>query len=224
MGSMKAQSELAGRAAAAKDKHFTADYALTRGDQDPVPVSVSIAGDGTWSVAVPGGASGGQADVTIAWNRQGYFQCVQGRRVVCTDIAREDGSIPGRYDPRVQHVFTDWLDILRDRDVPVSVAYTKALPGAGKESSCYSLERNSVAVAVPIPASVYCLRADGTITAVRSDFGTLRLSGEPAAAAANTKLPGDVVDDTPLSTAPPPKPTPTKTPKPHKTKTGQPKD
>lgn len=210
MGSTKAASELAGRAAAAKDKHYTAEYKLTRGnkkDAEPVTVKVAVATDGTWRIDIPGGAEGGKSDVTLAWNRQGYYQCTDKKESTCISIADAADDVPKKYDPVIQHVFTDWLDILLNHNAPLSTAFTKALPGAAK-GTCYSLKRNSVNVAAPLPTSVYCVTADGTITAVRSSFGRLELASKLRDASPNTTLPADTGDDEPLGTSPPPSPKP----------------
>lgn len=205
---MKAAQDLAARAAAAADRFFVADYSWDRGKGDPVTVRVSLAADGTWRIDVPGGAQGGQSDVSVAWNRQGYYQCSGGATVVCVDISTPDGTVPAEYDPVVQHLFTDWVDEWRDRALPVSVAYAEPLKGSGKDAQCFSLEHNAVAVAVAMPAGVYCLRDDGLITAARSGFGTLKLTSRPQAPEPHISLPGDISDEEPLSTSPPPKPTP----------------
>ena len=224
IGSLEAENDLVVRAAAAVDRHFTADYTLTRDSGDPVTVAVSLAGDGTWQIDIPGGASGGKADVTMVYNRQGYYQCVDAKKTSCMDVTDDDG-IDRRYDPLVPHLFSDWLTMLRDRKLAVSIAYTKRLHGLDKTSSCYSLRHNSIEVGVPVPEGVYCLRADGTITGAHASFGTLLLTGDPAAAPEHITLPADISDDDPLSTKAPPKPSKTPEPsKPSKSPSGKPDD
>ncbi|MGH8877908.1 MAG: hypothetical protein ACRD0P_11280 [Stackebrandtia sp.] len=211
IGTSTAAGELAGLAAAAKGRTYSATYELTRPKGEPVDVVVELAADDRWSVEIPGGAHGGKADVIIARNRETYVQCVEAKRDRCVPIDTEDGDIPAEIDPVVQHVFTDWLDVMLNRSSPVSVARAKDLKGS--DGDCYWLERNSVAVSAPIPNGVYCLRSDGYVTGVKAEFGLLRLAGEPQPAPAKVKLPDTDDDATPLGTSPPPKPSPSKSKK-----------
>lgn len=208
IGTTSAAAELAGLAAAAKGRQYSAVYELTRPKREPVDVTVEVAADDRWSVEIPGGAKGGKADVTIARNRDTYLQCVDAKPDVCAPIATKDEEIPAKVDPVIQHVFTDWLDVMLNRSSPVSVAHADDLKGS--QGECFWLERNSVTVSSPIPNGVYCLRSDGIVTAVKSEFGLLRLDGEPAEAPSKFKLPDTDDDATPLSTSAPPKPTPSK--------------
>jgi hypothetical protein len=216
--SSKAAGELAGRAAASKDHHYRATYRYDRGRGKAVDVTVAVAADGAWQVEVPGGARGGKVDVTIAHDRNGYFQCATVKRRTCVAVTGSAGKLPASIDPVVEHVFTDWMDHLLNRRVPVSVTYADRLPGADAKSRCYWLETNSVTVSSPVPPGTYCLRPDGLITAAKSDFGTLRLDGEPEPGPSTLKLPGDVADSDPLPTKAPPKPKP----KPSKSPTAKP--
>lgn len=210
IGSIKDRGQLASAAAAAKDKHFTAEYTLTRDGQSDVTVRVMRATDGTWRIDIPKGLHGGKTDVTMAWNRTGYYQCVDQDEVVCVNVADKDGKVPSSYDPRVQHVFTDWLDVLLERNAPLAVTKIKRIKGASKDSDCFSLRRNSVRVSAEIPDSVYCIEPNGTITAVDTTFGKLRLDGELLDASPRITLPGKTTNEKPLGTSPPPKPSPSK--------------
>ena len=210
IGSIKARGELAGVAAAAKDKHYTAEYKFVRDGQSPVTVRVVRATDGTWRVDIPKGLQGGKVDVTMAWNRTGYYQCVDQDEIVCVNVAGKDGKVPSAVDPRVQHIFTDWLDVLLKRNAPLAVTKISRIDGASKDSDCFKLRRNSVTVSAPLPDSVYCIEPNGTITAVDTTFGTLTLDGELLDASSKITLPGKTANDKPLGTSPPPKPSPSK--------------
>ncbi|HIW62876.1 MAG TPA: hypothetical protein H9881_10510 [Candidatus Stackebrandtia excrementipullorum] len=205
--------DLTARAALAKDQRYMAVYEWVKDDE--AEVTVSRAEDGSWRVDVPGGAHGGKKDVSIVWTKLGHFQCELGERKKCVNVAEPDGRLPAEHDPLVQHPFTDWLDVLLDRRNPFSVTAAEA-PESVDDSRCFLIERNSVSVDVPIPQTTYCLRDDGTITWVASSFGSMRLVGDVMPAPERTKLPGDVVDDKPLPTSPPPtkspSPSPSKTP------------
>ncbi|WP_144300374.1 hypothetical protein [Stackebrandtia nassauensis] len=208
IGTSSAAGELAGLAAAAKGRDYSATYELTRPGDKPVEVSVELAADDRWSVEVPGGAQGGKADVTIARHRDFYVQCVEGKRDSCARVDTKDDKIPSTIDPVVQHVFTDWLDVMINRSSPISVAYAEDVKGVAGQ--CFWLERNSVTVSSPIPSGVYCLRSDGIVTAAKASFGSLKLKGEPGSGPGKLTLPDADEDATPLGTSPPPKPSPSK--------------
>jgi hypothetical protein len=75
--------------------------------------------------------------------------------------------------------------------------------------SCYSVETTTASVASPLDVGIYCYADDGTLTGARLSFGTLVLSGAPAAAPPSITMPGPVTADPPLGmAAPPPPPTP----------------
>ncbi|GAA4910024.1 hypothetical protein LX16_2781 [Stackebrandtia albiflava] len=207
--SADAAAELSGRAATAKDLHYTAAYEWAPARREAVEITVSVALDGSWRVDVPGGAHGGRRDVTMIGNKRGVFQCELGERRECVAVAAAGEPVPSAADPLVQHPFTDWLDLLLDRRNPFSIAAVDAPEDVDEPGACFSVERNAVTVAAPIPPTVYCLREDGVITWIESSFGTLRLTGPVGEPDERTRLPGDVVDATPLATSPPPKPTPT---------------
>ncbi|NUQ90088.1 MAG: hypothetical protein HOQ43_16700 [Glycomyces artemisiae] len=192
-----AQATLIGRVTRALDASFTAEYAWSEGGT----VTMWAAEDGTWRVDVPDWALGGTVDVTVAWTTGGFFQCAAGR---CVKLAGITGEIPRTYDPRVQRPFIEWLPLLLDRHLPFSVS---------QEGDCFTLTPNTVVVDTPIPGGEWCLDQDGTILSVESgDFGTLELDGEPADAAATVELPGDIVEEEPLSAKAPEEPTPTPDP------------
>ena len=207
---------LAGLAAAAKDRRYVATYTLSAAKRADRTVTVAVASDGTWVVAVPGGALDGLADIAVFRSRSGLFQCALGPASGGSP-ARPDlpPVLPGcvkvsrmteRTDPRVQHIFTDWIDPLVDRATALSVAATGRLPGAD-DGRCFSVESNSAALAPPVDPGVYCYRADGTLTAARVRFGTLRLAGPVGGAPSTVAMPAPRVDADPLPIKAPPPPT-----------------
>jgi hypothetical protein len=206
-----ARAQLAGAAAAAKDRGLLAFYTLKSGDRADRTVTVVRAPDRSWRVDIPGGALGGTADVSVAQNKDGLYQCAlpsaaSGVPATCVRVAAAGGRIKSWADPRVQHPFTDWLEVFTDSRAALSVSTTKALPGS--EGTCYSVESTSASLSAPVDAGIYCYATDGTLTAARLSFGTLTLSAPPGAPPARADLPGPVVSGEPMSmAAPPPPPT-----------------
>jgi hypothetical protein len=195
--------QLAGRVAAARDSRYVAAYTLKSRDRTRT-VTVTIAADGSWLVSIPGGALGGTVDVTIAHNGSGLYQCTSAG---CVRVAGADGALPPRSDPRVQHVFTDWLGALGNRDAAISVDTAAPLPGV--RGDCFSIEPNSAALATPVDPGVYCYDDKGTLTAAALAMGTFTLASAPAPAPPSVVLPAPVVPGAALGTAaPPPSPSP----------------
>ncbi|PWR16071.1 hypothetical protein DKT69_07720 [Micromonospora sicca] len=191
------RDELAALAAAAQDRHLTAQYAYVTADAPARTVVVTSANDGTWRVDVPAWGLGGTVDVSLAATTDGLFQCAlpsAGRPepASCVRLGDPDDAVPRRLDPRVQHPFTDWLEVLTDRRAPLAVS--PATTPTGATGQCYSVESTSASLNAPLDVGIYCYRPDGTPTAVRADFGTLRLAGEPGPAPATVQLAGPVVD------------------------------
>lgn len=189
---VSAQATLIGRVTKALDATFTAEYAWSEGGT----VTVWAAEDGTWRVDVEDWALGGTVDVTVAWTTGGFFQCAAGR---CVKLAGITGEIPAKYDPRVQLPFVEWLPKLLDRHLPFAVA---------QDGDCFTLTPNTVVVEAPMPGGEWCVDEAGTILSVAADFGTLELTGPPAAAAATVELPGEPSDADPLDAKAPEEPSP----------------
>lgn len=216
-----ARGQLAGRAAAAKDHRFVATYRLQTKGQTDRTVTVAVATDGSWVVAIPGGLLGGLVDAAIFHSAEGLFQCWTGlssMAVTATPGSVAPGSLPNapgcvkvtrlavKADPRLQHVFTDWIDSLIDREAALSVVTTGALPGAA--GACYSIESNSAGLAPPIDPGIYCYELNGTLTGARTKIGNLTLIGTPADAPPSITMPAPAVARAPLTTAAPPPPPP----------------
>nr|QLK01716.1 hypothetical protein HZU44_27200 [Micromonospora carbonacea] len=207
-----ARNELAALAAAAQDRSFVARYTLADGDGTDRAIVVTSAGDGTWRVDVPGGALGGTADVSLAATADGLFQCglpSAGRPepASCVRLGDPTDAVPRRLDPRVQHPFTDWLEVLTDRRAPLAVS--PARPPQGASGSCYSVDTTSASLNAPLDVGIYCYAPDGTPTAVRTTAGTLTLAGPAGPGPATVALPGPVTDGEPLGVAAPePEPKP----------------
>jgi hypothetical protein len=208
------RDQLAGLAAAAKDKRYVATYMLATAKRADRTVTVAVATDGSWVVAIPGGALGGLADVAMFTSAAGSFQCALGPAAGTAD-SRPDvlplppgcapvGRLTAATDPQVQHTFTDWIDPLVDRQTALSVAAAPLLPGA--RGSCYSVESNSAALAPPVDPGIYCYERDGVLTAAKVSFGTLTLVGAVADAPPSVTMPGPVVDRPPLAMTAPPLP------------------
>ncbi len=202
-----ARDELAALAAAAQDRHMVARYALVTDGAADRSILVTSANDGSWRVDVPGGALGGAADISLAATADGLFQCAlpsaaRPEPASCVRLGERDDTLPRRLDPRVQHPFTDWLDVLTDRRAPLSVSPATAPPGA--IGSCYSVETTTASINPPLDVGIYCFDADGTPTAVRTAFGTLTLTAPPEPAPATVQLAGPVVEGEPLGPEPPP--------------------
>lgn len=203
----QARTQLAARAAAAKDRRLTASYTLSAPGRPDRNIAVVRATDGSWRVDIPGGALGGTADVSMVQNGGGLFQCTLPSvqfmvAASCVRVADPGGHLPARIDPRVQHPFTDWLDVLTDRQAALSVS--TADPPASVRGSCFSVESNSASLVAPLDVGIYCYDDDGTLTGARLSFGTLVLAGAPSAAPASVALPGPVVVGEPLRMAAPP--------------------
>ncbi|MEU4777931.1 hypothetical protein [Micromonospora sp. NPDC023633] len=201
-----ARDELAALAAAAQDRHLVASYTLRAPGSPDRTILVTSANDGSWRVDVPGGALGGTADVSFAATADGLFQCAlpsaaRPEPAACVRLGDPDEAVPRRLDPRVQHPFTDWLDVLTDQRAPLAVSPAQPPPGAS--GACYSVETTSASINAPLDVGIYCYGPDGTPTAVRTAFGTLILAGTPAPAPATVQLAGPVVDAEPLGTATP---------------------
>jgi hypothetical protein len=200
--------QLAASVAVAQDRRYTASYTLTGGGRPTRTVTVTIAQDGTWMVAVPGGALGGTADVAIAATPAGLYQCALGATPGCVRVAAPDGAVPAANDPRLEYLFTSWLRVLGDRQQALAVNQAATLPGA--TGQCFSVEPNSAALAAPVDTGIYCYDGTGTLTAAMLGMGKLVLAGAPGAAPATITLPGPITPGPPLSTvAPPPPPSPT---------------
>jgi hypothetical protein len=203
-----ASGQLAGRAAAAQDRRYTAAYLLTVKGRPAATLTVGVASDDSWAVSVPGGALGGTATVVIAHTAAGWYQCPLLPTPSCVQLP---AGLPAKSDPRFQHIFTDWLGVLTDRQSAISVAHADAPPGAAGQ--CFSVEPNAAGLAAPMDAGIYCFDADGTLTAASIAAGSLTLAGAPTAPFPSVTLPGPVVPGAPLGTAslppPPPPPSPT---------------
>jgi len=203
-----AWGQLAGRVAAAQDRRYIASYSLTAKGRPAATLTVTIATDGSWQVVVPGGALGGTATVALARTPAGVYQCPL---LPAPSCVLAGPGLPTRSDPHFQHIFTDWLDVLRNRQSAISVDNAKA--PAGARGQCFSVEPNAAALAAPLDAGIYCFDADGTLTAATIAAGALVLIGAPVPAPPTVTLPGPVVPGALLGTAsPPPSPSPSASP------------
>jgi hypothetical protein len=194
--------------AAAKDRSFIAGYTLTAAGGKPRAVMVTVAADDTWRVDIQGGALGGAADVAIVGRGDGTYQCALAGAADagCVRVAEAGGKLPASVDPRIQYLFTSWLDALTDRQLALSVAPSPALPGA--PGTCFSVEPVAVSLLPPIDPGIFCYADDGTFTGAKAAFGTLVITGGSSAGPATVTLPGGAVTRAALPlAAPPPAPT-----------------
>jgi hypothetical protein len=197
----QARAQLAARAAAAQDRHMVATYRLSRRGEPDRAVRVTLATDRSWRVDVEGGALGGAADVSVTLIRDGLYQCGLGDPAGCVRVGDRAARLDPAHDPRVEHVFADWLSVLTDQRAALAVS--PARPAEGVRGSCYAVESSSASLAAPLDLGVYCFDETGTLTGATLGFGTLALDGEPGPAPATVSLPGPVVSGDPLPTAAP---------------------
>ncbi|MEJ3742235.1 hypothetical protein WEI85_02895 [Actinomycetes bacterium KLBMP 9797] len=205
-GPTDARVQLAGLAAAAKDRKLTATYTLVSPGRTDRTVTVITATDGSWLIEIPQAALGGTVDVSMAQTGEGIFQCgSRGGQPVCVRVAKPNGRVAAAVDPRVQHPFTDSREVLIDRDAALAVSVTRPLDGA--RGTCFAVESTTTSLKAPLDVGIYCYEADGTLTAAKLSFGTLTLAGDPAPGPGTIALPGPVLDEEPLRMAAPPAPT-----------------
>jgi hypothetical protein len=214
------RDRLAGLAAAAEGDAFVATYKLTTSGRGDRTVTVAIGTDGSWVVALPATALSGLADKALVRSKDGEFQCVlgpaDGRAGERPDLGplnpgcAKVSTLTTANDPRVQHIFTDWLSALTDRATALTVSAVPAPSGA--TGSCFSVESTSAALAPPVDPGTYCFDADGVLTAATVGFGTLQLVSPVAAAPPSVAMPGPVVNRAPLPMVAPPAPPPPPTP------------
>ncbi len=205
------RDRLAGLAAAAKDRRYVATYTLSSTDRPDRTVTAAFGLDGTWVVAIPGGALDGLADIAIFYSGAALHQCLLGPAAGTAGTRPDLGpftpscvpvaSLAAADDPRVHHVFTDWIDPLVDRATAVSVT-AATLPGAS--GACFRVESVAVALAPPLDPGIYCYADDGILTGAQVGFGTLLLAGAVGPAPPTVALPAPVVTGAPLPTAAPP--------------------
>ncbi len=105
-------------------------------------------------------------------------------------VAAAGKSVPKRYDPVFEHIFTDWLGVMLDRDAPISVFAAAPLPKS--TGACYSVESNSASLAPVMGPGIFCFTPDGTLTAAKINAGTLTLAGPTLAAPSTTTLPAPI--------------------------------
>jgi hypothetical protein len=190
-----ASGELAGLAALALDRRYAALYTWDVGDGQPRNVIAMVANDGTWRVDIPRGAQGGTADVSIVRTAAGLHQCSLGVGAACVLVAEKGDKVPGRYDPRVQRLFRQWLPAFTDRHEALAVSAVRPLEGA--QGACYSVDSVSASLDAPVDVGIYCYAADGLLTAARVNFGVLTLVKQ-VGAPATAELPGPVVSTPPM--------------------------
>ncbi|HET6483592.1 MAG TPA: hypothetical protein VFG35_26615, partial [Actinoplanes sp.] len=206
----QARGELAARAALAMDKAYAALYSLDDGRGRPRNVVATVGRDGTWRVDVSGGALGGTADVSIVSTAAGVYQCTLGSQAnpitpTCVQVAKPGKRVPAEYDPKVQHLFRQWLTVFTDRQAGLAV--TQVQPLAGAKGSCFSVDSISASLADPVDVGIYCYADDGVLTAARVDFGAIKIVSQ-IDGPATVPLPGVDTGGAPMGmdALPPPPP------------------
>ena len=213
-----ARTALAAHAARAEDRRYAAVDNLDVPGWAQRQVVATTAVDGSWRVDIPAGALGGTADVSIVQIEAGIFQCslptnAPSGSPTCVKVADPGDRLPRRYDPRIQRVFHDWLNVLTDRQAPLSVSAARPLEGV--PGSCYAVESISASLKAPLDVGIYCYAEDGLLTGARVEAGELRIAAAPAKPPPSVDLPGPVVAGDPMGMdAPPPPPEPTLEPLP----------
>ena len=196
------RAKLAARAAAAKDLRQVASYVHKAGGRPDRTVSVQRAADGSWRIDMQGGAHSGAVDIALVFTGGALHQCALPTGAEPrTGCVRVDGPLPRAADPKIWHLFTDWLNLFTDRHQALEVSMVAPLQGASGE--CFSIESSAVSLQSPLDAGIYCYERDGTLTAARLSAGTLVLAGKPAPAPPSLALPGPVVAGAPLPLAAP---------------------
>ncbi|MFC7243663.1 hypothetical protein ACFQO7_14370 [Catellatospora aurea] len=202
-----ARAQLAARAAAAKDLRQVAMYTFKSPKRPDRRVVVTRAVDGTWRIDVPGGAHGGAVDIALVFAANTLHQCaLAAGNHPYSGCVKVNGALPAKADLKIQHLITDWQNMLTDRRLAIAVAEVAPLPGA--RGKCYSVESSAASMTLPMDAGIYCYETDGTLTAAKVAFGTLLLEGTPGLAPPAVQLPGPVVPGNPLPLNAPPSPKP----------------
>ncbi|GAA2518583.1 hypothetical protein [Pilimelia columellifera] len=205
------RGDLAARAAAALDRREVAVYQWTPPGGATRSVVLTRAVDGGWRADIAKAALGGSADIAIARTKEGAYHCAlaSADRLITPRCARVGGTQAGinsDIDPRVQHVFVDWLEIFTDRDTAIAVSAVP--PPRGLRGDCFAAQANAASLPAPIEAGTYCYDDGGLLVGARLGLGALTLVGSPSEAPPTISLPGPVTDDRPLPLRRPPTPSP----------------
>lgn len=199
------RTKLAARAAAAKDLRQAASYVLKTTGRPDRTVLVQRATDGSWRVDIPGSAHGGAVDIALVSTGGALHQCALPTGAEPrSGCVRVDGELPASSDPKISHLFTDWLGLFTDLQQALAVSSSHPLEGAAGD--CFSIESSAVSLRMPLDAGIYCYERDGTLTAAKFSVGTMVLAGRPGPAPPAIPLPGAVVPGPPLPLAAPPSP------------------
>ncbi|WP_157035126.1 hypothetical protein [Actinocatenispora sera] len=199
---------LAGLVAAAADKRYVARYEYSPGGRKTTStITVTLATNGSWRFDVPEGGLGGGTDVAVAGNAAGVYQCGLGDPKSCARVAGKGGSVPAKYDPKIERLWLSWLGILGDRSEALSIDSAKNPTGV--PGSCFSVEPTAASLSSPVPSGTYCLADDGVVTGARLSIGSLTLVGSAAAAPKSVRLPGPVAAGGAVPTT---SPSPSRTP------------
>ncbi|WP_051366306.1 hypothetical protein [Hamadaea tsunoensis] len=196
------RTQLAAMAAGAKDLHVVAAYTLKVAGKPDRNVTAMSTANGDWRLDLTRQALGGTVDVALLRVGGVLYQCAL-PAAGCVRLTR----IASAYDPHLQHLFTDWLDVFMDRQAALSVSIAQALPGVA--GTCFAVDSSAVSVSSPVDAGIYCYGPGGMLTGARTKAGSLILVGNPTPAPPSITLPGAVSPGQPLPNASPsPSPSP----------------
>lgn len=193
---------LAGQAALAQDKTFSADYRYTPngGQQTTAHVERTSAGI-RLDIAVAANQTTMASTVSIVRIANGTYRCIavaaaQG----CQSV--DNKQIPE--DPRFEHVFDDWLSILSSSSAALSVTTVKKKTGAlaGVKGTCFSVEGVTASLKPPVDPGTYCFD-DGTVTAAQFS-GAVMILATTGLAPASISLPAPPAASVPSTVAPSP--------------------
>ncbi len=202
--SLPPKALLATFAARGQDRHYTATYRFAPpGGAAETTLAVTRAADGVRvDLPQPADAVSVARTATTVRTAAGAYVCL----VTATARGCVNARTPGAaaVEPRVRHVFDDWLAILADPGAAISVTVVKA--PAGTTGTCFSVEGVAASLDPPVDAGRYCFDDAGMLTALRNGTGTATLSqsGPPTP----LTLPAPLGPALPATAAPPPSPAP----------------
>ncbi len=107
----------------------------------------------------------------------------------CVKVAAAGHTVPSKYDPRMEHPFTDWLKVLSSQNAPISVFTARSVGASG---SCFSVEPSAASLAPVVEAGIFCFQSSGVPTNVTLSDASLTLIGTPAPGAPTNTLPGPI--------------------------------
>ncbi|HEV2088308.1 MAG TPA: hypothetical protein VGR21_08360 [Cryptosporangiaceae bacterium] len=203
------KARLASFAARGQDHYFTATYRFApAGGAAETTLNVIRTPSGLRvDLAQPADAASVARTVTAVRTPTGAYVCVVTAAAKGCVNARTPGA--AAVEPRVWHVFGNWLAVLADPGAAISV--TVVPTPAGATGTCFSVEGVAASLDAPVDSGRYCFDDAGMVTALRIGAGdaTLAQSGPPPA---EMNLPAPLGPALPATAAPPTSPPPPSSP------------